>query len=144
MSRKSIALEYGDVNTPVCWYNQSSIDPEAEHSHKMFANIGPCKFPWQVPCGIITGESESGGNWKRVLMDGGIWISSDNVMPSIENIDSIDAIVGRRVYFEEDTYVVDNYLAEAFWLSDNGVVRGRFPGSATVGYISAYRAVNDE
>ncbi|MCF0160679.1 MAG: hypothetical protein HUJ99_07805 [Bacteroidaceae bacterium] len=139
----SETLEYGDVNTPVCWYAYTGKDPQGLYGEEAFSNVAPCKYPWQTPCGVIS-ERDEDDDGVTVTMDGGFWIKETNLLPSLPESSDPNAFFGRRVYFDQDCYVADTYCTLLDDHSATRPVRGIYPGGATVGYVANTRVNEDD
>ena len=143
MTKRVGTMAYGGVGTPVCWYYYMGTSPEnMVGSTKILRYVAPCKYPWEIPCGII--EESSSESDKEIIVNGGVWVNSKNLFPLLSDVDdNVDAFIGRRVYFDRDCYVIDNYCTR-FHESTFDNLRGLFPGSATVGYILSTRENGNE
>lgn len=123
-------IEPGALKAPVCWPQggASGAPREVGETSTTVKNVVPCRYPWDVPFGIIR-DFGSGGT--VVVQPNGEFEIQYGFDTSNTQLYGKPEI-GTRIYYDgtQGQYVCANAI------SAYGGGAARFPGAATIGYVT--------
>lgn len=119
----------GALNSPVCWPQggATSAPRETGETSTSTKNVVPCRYPWDVPFGIIVG---TGTGTVSVRSTGELELQYGYDTSTAQLYGKPE--IGTRIYY--DGTVGQYVCANAVGAYGNSAAR--FPGAATIGYVT--------
>lgn len=138
-------IDVGKKYCPVCVSNNGTGDEPTFNTGHQAKHINPCRYPWQTPIGVLA-EDISPDNTEinaEVMLSGTFdlyWNNTSGADQDIYGCGKNNSLIGVRVYYDA---VNAMYICEHGTNADTSTMVyyliGTYPGSATIGYISAVR-----